>query len=510
MTLNNLETVSLSRTRRFLIWPSGASSAILARCPSEQNYYCGLGTLVWFNSILAGCGMTLMLSQTSGSVAKAIIGGVFWFLCVVNLDRFLLLATYENTGWKKLMPISRILLSLCLAIIIGEHVVQYIFHNEINNQLAQEKLTAQRTNYDKALEGFPEIAALNDEKSKKQAEIEKAKEEVNRLRADYIGEAEGLTGSRVRGKGPLYEQKERDYKAALAGKQKLETELQEIQNRLDEKSKQLDAVVKLANNAKDADRGFLSYHRALFEIIKQDLTLLFLYLVISSAMILFEITPLFSKLGGKDRLHDFLVGEETKLNKSEEERRYKDRLQSFQNEIETTASLSEKIYQLKRDTLNEVADAIRNNTNSNLSPEKAALAESLKSHVYGSIISQVKENYPDRETERSSEDFNPSFTSGNPASVTVIIREDENEQPFTIVFRHPRVRVQGSDLLYALAGLEQERPAGTVPRIPLNEYRVTNDLGEAIKPYLPLFSQISGGNTVYLSLFEPTVSNAEN
>src|SRR5262249_25802025 len=149
---------------------------------------------------------------------------------------FLLLGNYDNNGWKKLVPLSRFLLSLCLAIVIGEHVVQFIFHKSIDNQLAQEKLDAQRDNYEKALQGFPEIAVLTEERTRKLAEIEKSKNEIAKLRTDYIGEAEGTAGSRVRGKGPLYEQKERDYRVALATQQELERELKEIQSRLDAKN----------------------------------------------------------------------------------------------------------------------------------------------------------------------------------------------------------------------------------------------------------------------------------
>jgi uncharacterized membrane-anchored protein YhcB (DUF1043 family) len=503
------QTSSLSRLRRFLAWPSGAIASVLSACPSEHNYYCGLGVLVWFNSLLAGSGMALMLSQTTDSSAKALAGGAFWFLCILNLDRFLLLASYENTGWKKLMPVSRVLLSLCLAIIIGEHVVQFIFHNEINNQLAQEKLDAHKSNYDNALKGIPEIAALSDDKTRKQDEIERAKAEVSKLRADYIGEAEGIAGSHIKGKGPLYEQKERDYNVALAEKQKLENELQQIQNRLDTKNQELKTTVDLADAAKAKDRGFLAYHRALFEIIKHDPTLLFLYLVISSAMILFEITPLFSKLGGKDRLHDLLAGKEAEFKRSVEDGLHQARLRRSRDEMVSEAAVIDGVQQLQRETLDELMRAIRNNTQSNLSPEKARLAKSLTARVYRNIMSQVQQNDLLREDARSGETSDSGNDPGEPASVAVIMREGEAGQPFTIIFREPRERVKGSDLMYTLAGLNTESPAGTEPIIPLSDYIVTNDLGESIQPDLPLFSQISG-NTVYLSRFGPTVSHAQN
>jgi hypothetical protein len=503
-------TLSPSYLKRFLAWPSGAIPAVLARCPSEELYYCGLGILIWFNSILAGNGMALMLSQTTGSVMTAIAGGTFWFLCILNLDRFLLLASYDNTGWKKLMPVSRVLLSLCLAIIIGEHVVQFIFHNEINNQLAQESLHARQLNYDKALQGFPEITTLYDEKRQKQAELETAKGEVARLRADYIGEAEGSTGSHVRGKGPLYEQKERDYKLALAEKQRLETDLQEIENRLDVKSHQLESTVTVANLAKDRDRGFLSYHRALFEIIKHDLTLFFLYIVISAAMILFEITPLVSKLGGKPRLHDYIAGREAELRKREEERGYGTQLRSLQTETDNEAEVAARIHRLMRETLDEVTDAVRKRNQASLSPDKAVLAQSLLAHVNGSILSHLVREETVNEAHVSGETLRPGLDPTNPASLTVTITGNEVEQPFTIVFSEAREFVTGSDLIYSLAGLSHQQRQRTGMRTPLSEYTATNELGELILPELPLFPQIGDSNTVYLSLSEPTVRHVQN
>jgi len=509
MNNNQHTTAPLGRIKRLLFWPSGAIPSVLALCPSEQNYFCALGTLVWFTSSLAGCGMALMLDQTGGSRWIAIGGGMFWFLCVLNLDRFLLIASHENNGWKRLMPVARILLSLCIAIIIGEHVVQYIFHSEINYRLTQEGLEAKRTNYEKALQGFPAIGVLNEEKKRKQSDIDRKETEVGKLRTDYINEAEGTAGSRIRGKGQLYEQKKKDYETALSDKQKLQAELLEIDHRLDASDGQLRGVAQLADEAKASERGFLAYHRALFEIIRRDPTLLLLYVVISLAMILFEITPLISKLSGKGKLHDHLAEKNLELRKSEEDERHRTQLQRFRNETESKTRVAEKILQLQLDTLDEVTKSIRSDSHSGLSKEKLTLAESIVTHVCGNIIAQVKPNSADIEAgETDSSPETGFFSLDSPSSVTVVIKDEE---PFTIVFRNARGNVQTRDLIYALAGLEQHRPAGTQPRVPLHQCRATNSHGEVLDPRKPLFSQISDSdNKIYLLPFEPTVSTAEN
>lgn len=511
MNSNEVSTSALGRIGRFLIWPSGAIPSVLALCPSELNYYCGLGTLVWFTSSLAGCGMALMLEQTGGSFWKALAGGVFWFLCVLNLDRFLLLVGYDSNGWKKLMPVARILLSLCIAIIIGEHVVQYIFHNEIDYQLAQEGLDAKKSNYDKALQGSPEISGLYDEQKRKQTELDRKEVEVTKLRDDYIKEAEGTAGSRIVGKGPLYEQKQRDYEVALADKQKLKVELEEINSRLREKNAQLAGVVELANEAKAGERGFLAYHRALFEIIKKNPTLLVLYLVISFAMILFEITPLLSKLSGKGKLHDHLAEKELELRKGEADERHETQLQAFKSENQSKKKLAEKISQLQLDTLDEITNSIRSNTHSTLTAGKLDLAQSILAHVHNNIVEQVRPTRLDVDAEPDYAAPDANFDPDNLSSVTVTIKGDESDESFTIVFRGQRNQVRGDDLVYALAGLERQRPSTTQPQVPLNMCKATNAQGKAIDLDELLFPQISGGaNVVYLSPFEPTVSTAEN
>jgi hypothetical protein len=506
---NSEETSTLSRLKRFLLWPSGAVAHVLVNCTSELNFYIGLGTLVWFNSILAGCGMGLMLSETTGSSFKAMMGGIFWFLCVLNLDRFLLLVRTDNTGWKKLMPFSRILLSLCLSIIIGEHVVQFIFHNEINNQLAQDALAAQQLNYEKARGGFPEIALLLEEKRRKQAEIDRKTDEVSRLRDAYIAEAEGTAGSRIKGKGPLFEQKERDYHAAQEEQQKLEDEVKEIDGRLQAKNAELQRVADTANQAKASERGGLAFHRALFEIIRHDFTLLVLYLVITTAMILFEITPLIAKLGGKGRLHDHILEREIERRKSEEDGRHAAQLQNIKNEAQSESAFAERVSQLRLNTLNEVADSIQSGTDTQLSEDKAAVAKVIKEHVFSSIISRFAQKQGEQKT-ADPENDGAGLDAESSLAVSVILGGEEGQTPFTIVFRQPHEKVRGSDLVYALAGLEKQRPVGSKPRVPLHDCAAMNSEGERIKLSDLLFPQISPSNMVYLSPFEPTVSNADN
>ena len=510
-TDHNMRMPTLGRIKRLLSWPSGAIPSVLAHCPTELNYYCGLGTLVWFTSILAGCGMALMLGQIGGSTWRAFGGGVFWFLCVLNLDRFLLLASYESSGWKKLIPVGRILLSLCIAIIIGEHFVHYIFHNEINYQLTQERLEAKRGNYDKALQGFPEITALNEEKKAKQSEIERNEVVVTKLRDDYIREAEGTAGSRIRGKGPLYEQKQRDYETALSDKQNLLGELREINDHLEAKNVQLRGVVQSADEAKATERGFLAHHRALFEIIKKNPTLLLLYVVISSAMILFEITPLISKLSANRKLHDHLAEKEMELRKSEEDERHAARLRSSKSENESNRKLAEKFFQLQIDTLDEVTNSIRSNAHSSLGQDKGDLAQLIKAQVYRNIVEQINLTRGRGEREQSDETQQANFDGDNPSCVTVVVKGSDTEKPFAILFRQPQARVRGADLIYALAGLEKHRPATSEPRIPFKECRATNAQGELIDMDKQLFPQIrQGSSAVYLSAFEATVSTAEN
>jgi hypothetical protein len=492
-------------------------SAVLARCQSEQNYYSSLGALVWFNSLLAGAGMTLMLEQQAGEVSwQVVAGGAFWSLCVLNLDRFLLIATGEAKGWKRLMPVGRILLSLCLAIIIGEHVVQFLFRNEINNQRVQEQLDAQRTNYTKARAGFPEADQILEEKGRKQAEIDRKQAEVNRLRDDYIHEAEGTAGSGIIGKGPLFEEKERDYRAAAADRKKLDEEMKAIDARLESVNQQIAGVASTANAAKAGDRGFLANHHALFGIIKGDPTLLFLYLVISSAMILFEITPLATKLGGKGKMHDSILQKEYELKQAEQEETFRAEVARLRREAADEGRSAEKLSQLHAETLDEVIASVRNDTHASLSPDKSALAEAVRSQVLARVASRlgpppsVAKDAPAPKGEAADAGAAEALNPEASFSVPVYVNGEEEETAFTLVFRGAREKILGRDLVYSLAGLGRQRPADVAPHVQFHECRLSNARGDTIEPDEPLFAQIGGDGAVYLSPFEPTVSDAEN
>lgn len=508
--------VSLGLLRRLFSWPSGAVPAVLARCRSEQNYYSSLGVLVLFNSLLAGAGMTLMLEQQAdGFTWQVIAGGAFWFLCVLNLDRFLLIATGEAKGWKRLMPVGRILLSLCLAIIIGEHLVQFLFRNEINNQRVQEQLAAQSTNYEKARAGFPEVDRLLEEKGRKQAEIDRKQADVNRLRDEYIHEAEGTAGSRIAGKGPLFAEKERDYRTAVEEKKKLDEEMKAIDARLEAVNQQIAGVASTANAAKAGDRGFLANHHALFGIIKGDLTLLFLYFVISMAMILFEVTPLLTKLAGKGKMHDSILQMEYELKRAEQDETFRAEVARLRREATDEGRSAEKLSKLHAETLDEVIDAVKNDKHASLSPDKSALAESVRSQVISHIAARVAPRQtaaPDAAAPQDSTAADGAAEVLDPEasfSVTVYVNGEE-ETAFTLVFRGSRDKILGRDLVYSLAGLESQRPADVAPNVQLHECRLTNAKGDTIDPDAPLFAQISGDSAVYLSPFEPTVSDAEN
>lgn len=508
---------SLGLIKRLLSWPSGAVNSVLAQCPSDQNYYCALGVLVWLTSLLAGCGMALMLSQTGSVGWQALAGGGSWFLCILNLDRFLLIATTEGKGWKRLVPFARILLSLCLAIIIGEHVVQYLFRNEINNQLAQERLATRRFNYDKAKEAHPEFGLLISDKEKKQAEIDAKQAEVLKLRDEYIKEAEGSAGSGIRGKGPLYEQKQRDYLTALGEKQKLDKELEELDRRLNEKNGEIKNAAKDADEAKANERGFLAYHRALFAIIRQDATLLLLYIVISSAMIMFEVTPLVSKLSGKERLYDrVLEDEEERRREGVEENREEER-QEAEKAAALRAQINGKLEELKLHKVEQVANAVKNNEFAGLAAEDAELARGFKARVDAEITARLGRRNPGgaQEPPRPAVDVGAAGNGDtadveDASSVNVVLADEDAPSSFTIVFRCPPGEVLGRDLIYSLAGLERQRPPGDSPRVALHECRVANANDKEINPDAPLFPQLGGEPSVFLSSSEVTVSEADN
>ncbi|MEJ1221115.1 DUF4407 domain-containing protein [Sediminicola sp. 1XM1-17] len=210
---------------RFFIRCSGADASILSTCsPGEQNKYAGIGATVFFTAVMAFIAGSYALYTVFDNYYSAIFFGLIWGLLIFNLDRYIV-STIKKNGrpWSEFFQATpRILLAVIIAVVISKPLEMKIFEKEINQVLLEQKNELTLANKDQiALQYNPKIEELRQNISNLKEEVALKETETNALYDTYISEAEGTAGTKLLGKGPVYQEKREKHDAALAELQQL-------------------------------------------------------------------------------------------------------------------------------------------------------------------------------------------------------------------------------------------------------------------------------------------------
>jgi hypothetical protein len=205
--------------KQFFILCSGADRDLLEGCSEgEQTKYVGIGATVFFTAVMAFLASAYALFTVFDSIYPALAFGFVWSLLIFNLDRFIVSTIKKRDRFfdEFLQATPRIMLAVIIAIVISKPLEIKIFEKEINTVLLKEKNEMELANKKQVGNYFKsdvdknksEIAALKDD-------ILKKEKEVNALYSTYITEAEGTTGTKKLGKGPVYKEKREKHDASL-------------------------------------------------------------------------------------------------------------------------------------------------------------------------------------------------------------------------------------------------------------------------------------------------------
>ncbi|MFH4966918.1 DUF4407 domain-containing protein [Gaetbulibacter sp. M240] len=228
--------------KQFFILCSGADAKILEDCsPGEQNKYVGIGASVFFTALMAFIAAAYALNTVFDNIWIAIFFGIIWGMLIFNLDRFIV-STIKKTGRFKsefLQATPRIILAIIIAVVISKPLELKIFEKEINQILLEEKNDLTLANQNQILEQYsPEITALEQEITDLNNALKTKETEVNNLYDVYIGEAEGRTGTKLLGKGPVYKEKRDKHDVALteftALKQENSEKIKALESRIEQ------------------------------------------------------------------------------------------------------------------------------------------------------------------------------------------------------------------------------------------------------------------------------------
>jgi uncharacterized small protein (DUF1192 family) len=260
--------------QRFFILCSGADSELLETCSKgEQNKYAGIGATVFFTAIMALIASSYALFTVFDNVYTAVFFGLIWGLLIFNLDRFIVSTIKKRDSFKSelLQAAPRIILAIIIAVVISKPLEMKIFEKEINQVLLEQKNELTLANKDQlALQYTPKVDELNQNISVLKSEISTKEAETNALYDTYITEAEGTAGTKLLGKGPVYEEKREKHDAALAELQALKTSNTEKINDLELQIANLDTeyatVVQSSQPIIDGFDGLMARITALGEL----------------------------------------------------------------------------------------------------------------------------------------------------------------------------------------------------------------------------------------------------
>jgi hypothetical protein len=119
------------------VWLSGADPDLLKRLSrGERVYFQGLGGAVLGTAVMACVSMVVAMQialSAPWGVAAAVAG--FWFLFILNLDRWLV-STLRRGGRLVFLVVPRVMLAILFGAIISTPLVLQIFDREINKELA--------------------------------------------------------------------------------------------------------------------------------------------------------------------------------------------------------------------------------------------------------------------------------------------------------------------------------------------------------------------------------------
>ena len=355
--------------KQFFIICSGADKDLLKTTANgEQNKYAGIGATVFFTALMAFVASSYALYVVFDQVYLAIGFGLIWGLLIFNLDRFIV-STIKKKGsfWSQFtQAIPRLLLALIIAVVISKPLELKIFEKEINQVLLEKKNDLTLANSKQIANQFtPQVEALETDISNLKTEIITKTSEVNALYDIYINEAEGTSGTKKLGKGPVYKEKLDKHDAALAELEALKAtnvlKIEALQTKINELKTDYKTKVTDTQPIIDGFDGLMARVNALNTLPwLPSFFILLLFLAI-------ETSPIFAKLLSPKGEYDFkLEDHETAVQSLVEQRIAERKLAvktdfAVNNRIYKTLSEEEETYDKRlkqaRELMNKQAEA---------------------------------------------------------------------------------------------------------------------------------------------------------
>ncbi len=295
--------------KNFFLLCSGADIPVLKQCSAgEQNKFVGIGATIFFTAVMAFLTASYALFTVFDAAYVAICFGLLWGLVVFNLDRFIVSTMHKRDSMRQAFwqATPRLLMAIVIAVVIAKPLELKIFEKEINQVLLEKKNALFLANKEQiALQFTPQINSKQKEIAELKNEILQKENEVNSLYTTYITEAEGKAGTKLLGKGPVYEEKREKHDSALLALEQLrssnEQKIQEKESNIKKlQEQQLQQETQTAPIVSNFD-GLMARIEALDTL--PYLPSLFIFLL----FLMVETAPIVTKLIASKSEYDFTV-----------------------------------------------------------------------------------------------------------------------------------------------------------------------------------------------------------
>jgi hypothetical protein len=296
----------------FFIFCSGVDRALLAKTPSENNKYAGIGATVFFTGIFAFIASGYALYTVFHNVVTALLFGLVWGLMIFNLDRYIVSSMKKKGSIIRDlgMAVPRIILAVIISIVIAKPLELKIFESEIQSELITMQQENRKIHEDRLRLRFEkDLKDVEDQLAEYNGSLKRLLTSKQVMASEALSEADGTGGSKIRNMGPIYKAKQ---KAA----QDAETEYQRNKDELSPKITALEArkseIIKLrdaelASMEKAALQGFASRLEALARITAKSKAIFLASVFIMLLFIAIETSPLFVKLISDRSPYDYVL-----------------------------------------------------------------------------------------------------------------------------------------------------------------------------------------------------------
>lgn len=332
--------------RNFFWWCAGVVPSVLEKCPTNHGRYTAIGVIMVAIAALAAVSFTYFLMHTFAiSFSTALPFGALWGGSVFSFDRAILTSFRKNeTG--KISIAQRFLLTVALALVIGEPLLLQMFGKEIQFELTQKGSIVSTDARQKATARFqPEVDALENSNREIESRLDTLKADRDVKETAVIGEIEGTSGTGKKGVGIAADRKTVAFQEADAKYKDAKTEsagiLSKNRERLAQIRNEIEEEIRRINAAHTASDGILAKHEALFNIIRTQPGAALVYLPLLFVLMTLESFPVSLKVFGKPSVYDVaLEAEESeeKENLASEKTRRQKRENNVDERISTTVA----------------------------------------------------------------------------------------------------------------------------------------------------------------------------